>query len=115
NHTAQVGGQLNLLPYTHVRADKVVGSITSLVAVMDANSSGTFLSIPANFAPQPCSGPNSPPPAITTNCLRSADATNWARFYAATLGLLDNVSILAMRDANLNPLPFGTNLENITN
>src|SRR5207248_4414984 len=31
------------------------------------------------------------------------------------LGLLDNVSILAMRDANLNPLPFGTNLVNVTN
>src|SRR5579884_2066179 len=105
-HTVQYGAQIHDLPYTHVRGDKVLGSITSLVAVADANQG--FLTIPAVDKPPVCGA------SITTNCLRSSDVGNWDRFYASSLGLLDNVGILAVRDANLNPLPFGTNLVNKT-
>src|SRR5262249_18410503 len=37
-----------------------------------------------------------------------ANLTNWDRFYASALGLVDNVNVLAVRDANLQPLPLGT-------
>ena len=107
SHTMQFGGQFHALPYTHVRADKVVGSLSSLAATIDAS---TFLTaLPAVNRPVTCGN------GITTNCLKSTDATNWDRYYASTLGLVDNVGILAVRDANLNPLPFGTNLVNKTN
>ena len=104
NHNIQMGAQFTHLPYTHIRADKVVGSLSSLVATMDTGT----LSIPAVNTPRTCST------TVSTNCIRSADATSYARFYAAALGLVDNVSILAMRDQNLSPLPFGTFLNNIT-
>lgn len=109
-HTIQFGGQINDLPYTHIRGDKVIGSVTSLVATMDANNpaSGTFLSIPGTNTPLTCSA------SRPTNCIRSADLNTYDRLYAASLGLLDQVSVLAVRDNNLNPLPLGTNLTNIT-
>ena len=110
-HSITFGGQVNHLPYTHVRGDKVIGSVTSLVATMDANNpgSGTFLSIPGTNTPLTCST------SQATNCIRASDINIYQRLYAATLGLLDQVSILAVKDANLNPLPLGTNLTNITN
>ncbi len=111
-HTFQFGFQANDLPYTHVRADKVLGSITSLVAVSDVTgaggSSASFLSIPGTDTPPSCSG------TITANCLKSSDVTNWGRYYASVLGLVDNVNVLAVRNSNLQPLPLGTNLTNIT-
>ena len=107
NHSFQFGGQLNHLPYTHVRADKVIGSLSSLVGTMDAGP-GFTLTIPSVNTPRTCSA------SVTSGCLRSSDVTNWGRYYAATLGLLDSVSILAMRDGSLNPLPFGTFLTNVT-
>ena len=107
SHTIQFGGQFRALPYTHARADKVVGSLSSLVALVDGDQS--FLTVSAANRPVTCGG------SLTTNCLRSTDATNWDRFYASTLGLVDNVNILAVRDGQLNPLPFGTSLINKTN
>ncbi len=111
-HTFQFGFQANDLPYTHIRADKVIGSITSLVAVSDvtgaAGGSASFLSIPSVNTPPTCSG------AVTTNCLTSSEVTNWGRYYASALGLVDNVNVLAVRNANLQPEPLGTNLVNIT-
>jgi len=107
-HTFQFGGNIEQLPYTHVRADKVVGSISSLVANIDANASGDFLQIPSVNMPQTCGG------SLTTNCLRATDLTNYARYYASVLGMVDNVNVLAVRDQNLNPLPFGTNITDRT-
>ncbi len=112
NHTLQVGAQINDLPYTHMRADKVLGSISSLVAVEDVSgasgSSALALTIPSVNAPPTCTG------SLTTNCLSSTDVTNWGRYYASALGLVDNVNILAVRNSNLQPQPFGTNLVNVT-
>ncbi|MBZ5602091.1 MAG: carboxypeptidase-like regulatory domain-containing protein [Acidobacteriia bacterium] len=105
-HTANFGLQFNKIPYTHVRADKVVGSLSSLAALVD---SGSFLHLTSANEPQTCGG------AVSSNCIRSTDLKNWDRYYAATLGLVDNVGILTARDASLKPLPFGTNLRNQTN
>lgn len=107
SHSMQFGAQLHALPYTHARADKVVGSLSSLLATIDG--AGGFLNVPAVNRPVTCGS------GVTTNCLQSADLTNWNRYYASMLGLIDNVNILATRDAKLNPLPFGTNLINHTN
>ncbi len=52
--------------------------------------------------------------AVTTNCLKSSDVTNWGRYYASVLGLVDNVNVLAVRNASLQPQPLGTNLVNVT-
>ena len=106
-HTVNYGVQFNKIPYTHVRADKVVGSLSSLAAVVDGDQ--TFLRLTSANQPQTCSA------SISTNCIRATDLTNWDRYYASALGLVDNVGILTVRDANLKPLPFGTNLRNQTN
>jgi hypothetical protein len=106
-HTFQFGVQVNMLPYTHVRADKVVGSIASLVATVDGNQG--YVTIPTANTPPTCSS------SITSGCITTANATNWARFYASTLGIVDNVNVLAVRNAQLQPLPFGTFLQDHTN
>ncbi|HLK62454.1 MAG TPA: carboxypeptidase-like regulatory domain-containing protein [Bryobacteraceae bacterium] len=106
-HTFQFGAQVNMLPYTHVRADKVVGSLASTVALIDGDQS--YLSIPAANRPLTCSA------SVTSNCITSANLTNWDRYYASTLGLVDNVGVLAVRDQNLQPLPLGTFLVDHTN
>jgi len=106
-HTVNFGVQFNKIPFTHVRADKVVGSLSSLAAAVDGDQS--FLRVTAANQPQTCSA------SITANCIRSTDLKNWDRYYASGLGLVDNVGILTVRDANLKPLPFGTNLRNQTN
>ena len=99
-HTFQFGVQLNKLPYTHVRADKVVGSLASIAATVDGDQA--YVTIPAANRPLTCSG------SVATNCITSANLTNWDRFYSSALGIVDNVNVLAVRDQNLQPLPLGT-------
>ena len=104
-HNIVAGGSLRWLPITAQRNDKVVGSLASLVALMDADGNGGASTIPAVNRPPTCSA------TVTTFCLvGTADATKWDRLYAATLGIVDNINVLAVRDGNLNPLPFGTPL-----
>lgn len=105
-HQIQYGVQVNKLPFTHARADKVVGSITSLVADLDQAS---YLTIPAVNTPVTCSS------SVTNNCLPSNQITNYDRYYATTLGLVDNISVLEARTAQLQPQPFGTFLRDVTN
>jgi len=93
-HTIVTGGDIRWLPTIHDRDDKVIGSLNSLVATLDADVSGS-LSIP---------GANRPPG------LSASDAQKWDRFYAASLGLIDSVGILAVRDGNLQPKPLGASL-----
>jgi len=104
-HDISAGGSIRWLPITAQRNDKVVGSLASLVALMDADGNGGASQIPDVNRPPNCSA------TVTTFCLTStADATKWDRLYAATLGIVDNVNVLAVRDGNLNPQPFGTPL-----
>jgi Carboxypeptidase regulatory-like domain len=108
-HTIQFGTDDRRLPLKNDRADKVVGGITSLVAVMDTpDGRGTFLNIPSADTPPLCSS------SVSTNCLTAGDVARWNQLYAGSLGLLDSNSILAVRDGSLNPLPFGTPLSNTT-
>jgi len=109
-HTFEFGTDDRRLPLLTDRADKVVNGITSLVAVLDTvnSSQGAFLSLPGADSPEPCSA------TVTTNCLPGAQLPIWNQLYAGSLGLIDNTSILAVRDGNLNPLPFGTPLSNNT-
>lgn len=101
-HTVSTGVDIRWLPTIHDRDDKVVGSLNSLVAAMDSDVN--FLgSSPANRPPT-CTA------TILTNCLLSTDVQRWDRLYAASLGLIDNVGILAARDGNLNPKPLGASL-----
>jgi hypothetical protein len=93
-HSIVTGGDVRWLPTIHDRDDKVIGSLTSLVATLDADVTGN-LSIPAA---------NRPPG------LSSADAQKWDRLYAAMLGLVNSVGVLAVRDGNLQPKPLGSSL-----
>jgi len=105
-HEIRFGGQLNKINFTHARADKVVGSITSLVAQIDGDQS--YLTIPSVNEPATCGS------SITTNCIPASQLTNWDRYYASLLGMVDNVGVLAVRNANLQPQPLGTFLRDQT-
>jgi len=105
-HQIQYGVQFNKIDFTHARADKVLGSITSLVAAIDQAS---FLTIPSANMPLTCGG------AVTSSCLPSNQLTNYARYYASVLGLVDNIGVLAVRNSQLQPQPLGTFLRDVTN
>ena len=108
-HSMEFGTDDRHLPLLTDRADKVVNGITSLVAIMDSvDGNGAFLSVPGADEPKPCSG------SVTAVCLPANQAPIWNQLYAGSLGLIDNTSILAVRDGSLNPLPFGTPLSNNT-
>ena len=120
-HTLQFGTNIRHIPTIHFRNDKVVGSLASLEALVDADVSTFLRNIPSSERPPTCApavppSPSNPTgtPAVTTNCLQSADLQRWDRLYASALGLVDNIGILMVRDGNLNKLPFGTALENDT-
>lgn len=114
-HTITAGGDIRWLPLVAQRNDKVVGSLASLVATEDANVPGTTQSVPQADMPLACQPATTTSAAITTNCLLPTDVLKWQRLYAATLGIVDNVNVLAVRDGNLNPQPFGTPLIANTN
>jgi len=105
-HQIQFGVQINDYPFTHARADKVLGSITSLVADVDQ---GSYLVIPQSDMPLTCGA------SLATNCLPSNELTNYAKYYSGILGLIDNVGVLEVRNTNLQPLPLGTFLRDDTN
>jgi hypothetical protein len=102
-HTITTGMDVRWLPIVAQRNDKVISSLASLVATMDADVAGAQSLPPANRPPS-CSA------TVTTFCLMSTDVVRWDRLYAATLGIVDNVSVLAVRDGQLQPQPFGTPL-----
>jgi hypothetical protein len=93
-HTWTFGADIRWLPTIHDRDDKVIGSVNSLVATLDADVTGS-LTIPSANRPA---------------ALPVAQDQNWDRLYAAALGLVNNVGILAVRDGNLQPKPLGTSL-----
>jgi hypothetical protein len=103
-HTLQFGTHIRYLPTLHLRDDKVIGALGALVAQLDA----ARFSIPVDDRPPTCGG------GVTTNCVTAGDVSQWDRLYAATLGLVDNISVLAVRDGSFKPLPFGNLLESDT-
>ncbi len=105
-HAIQFGGHIRSLPTLHRRDDKVLGALGSLVAQIDSDLGS--LNVPSTSAPPTCSA------ARTTGCLLSADIRQWNRLFAGATGMIDNVSVLAVRDGNFKPLPFGELLESDT-
>src|SRR5262249_5505793 len=92
--------EIRSLPFLFVHNDQV----TFLTGPIAALGSGSFLTIPATNRPPTCSA------TLTANCLRTQDVSQWNNLYAATLGMLDNLSIVGARDGSLKPLPFGNDL-----
>ncbi|MEK6322566.1 MAG: carboxypeptidase regulatory-like domain-containing protein [Acidobacteriota bacterium] len=103
-HTFQFGGTLRSVSTLHTRNDKVIGSLSTPVA--EIGDLGSNVRIGDAERPLPCS------PTVTSNCLQAADVSRYDNLYASLLGIVDTVSFLAVRDANLKPLPPGTVLEN---
>lgn len=103
SHTWQFGTHVRYLPTLHRRDDKVLGALGALVAQVDSEL-GAF-SLPVTVRPPTCTA------TLTRNCLATADVQTWNRTLASVLGIVDNVSVLAVRDGNLKPLPFGETLE----
>jgi len=99
-HTWNFGTRLRNLHTLHRRDDKVLGALGALVAQLDSEVGGV-IRVPATHRPPTCGG------AVTTNCLLSADVQQWSRLLSSTLGLIDNISVLMVRDGAFNPLPFG--------
>lgn len=98
-HSTQFGFNGRHILTRHIRNDKVLGSLASLVADV---SRGSNIIIPASSRPPTCSTP------AQANCLRASDVAQWDALFAGVTGLIDSVSILTVRDGSLNPLPFGT-------
>lgn len=105
-HTWQFGAHVRWLPTLHRRDDKVLGALGALVAQVDSEL-GAF-SLPNTVRPPACTA------TVTKNCLAAADVQTWNRTLASVLGIVDNVSVLAVRDGQLKPLPFGETLESDT-
>lgn len=98
-HTLLFGGTWRRENWFFVRNEQLAGSLTSPVANV---RTGNIVTIPTNLRPPTCSA------TLTGGCLVAADVNRFTDLYASMLGLVDNVSVLAMRDANLQPLPLGT-------
>jgi hypothetical protein len=103
NHTWQFGSHVRWLPTRHLRDDKVLGALGSLVAQIDSDL-GAF-GLPNTVRPPACTT------TLRLNCLPSTDVQTWNRTMASVLGLVDNVSVLMARDGDLKALPFGETLE----
>ena len=98
-HTMLFGGTWRREYWYFNRTDQLAGSLTTPVATVN---SGTNLSIPASALPPQCGA------TLTTNCLLAADVGRFTNLFASSLGMVDSVGVLAMRDTNLQPLPLGT-------
>jgi hypothetical protein len=96
SHTMQFGGDFRRIRTFHFRDDKVIGSVSTPVAAIGASG---------NVVIDPSERPAG---------LQAGDTNRYNQFYAGLLGIVDNVSYLAVRDAALKPLPIGTGLVNDT-
>ena len=112
-HTWEFGTAVHFLPTLHLRDDKVIGALGALVAQMDSDI-GASIVIPSADRPPTCAPATTTSPAVTTNCIRTTDVQQWDRLYDGTLGMVDLISVLAVRDGSLNPLPFGSQLQSDT-
>ncbi len=97
-HTVQFGGRSRYLRASYLRDDKGNSVLSALVARLGGAA------IPDALRPPTCNG------TITTNCLQAGDVGRWKELYANSLGLVDSVSALAVRDEFFNALPIGAPL-----
>lgn len=100
SHSFEFGGNLNHMNSVEVRNNQL-GASSSITATGYASS---FLKIPSSDQPMACSS------AVTTNCLPGSDLSTWNKLYSSSLGMLDNIGVMDVRNAQLNAYPLGTNL-----
>lgn len=98
-HTFLFGGTWRREYWYFQRNEQLAGSLTAPVAQVTA---GNNISIPAGLRPPTCGV------AVSVNCLLAADVNRFSQLFAGSLGMVDSVSVLGMRDASLSPLPLGT-------
>jgi hypothetical protein len=103
-HTFQFGGSLRRIAAFMERNEKI-GAISTPVA--QVGTAGNVV-VSAAERPPTCDAAG----GLTRGCLVAGDLSRYNQFYAALLGVVDNVSLLAVRDAELKPLPAGTGLVN---
>ncbi|MGH9348356.1 MAG: carboxypeptidase regulatory-like domain-containing protein, partial [Vicinamibacterales bacterium] len=101
-HTIQTGGSARQIQFINTRGDK----FAAFNAIVGQLRGGPFFTVSPANRPPTCSA------QLTTNCLRPGDVTTWGDFYAGTLGIVDSIAGMAVRDGDLNNLPLGTPLQN---
>ncbi len=107
-HSFQFGGNFRRITTLHFRDDKL-SVISTPIALIGA---GSNVFVPPSQRLRPCNPAAMPP--VTTNCIQGTDVGRYNQFYATLLGIVDNVTYLGTRDANLQPLPAGTGLTSDT-
>jgi len=99
-HAVDFGGTFRYIPELFETESGDAASNSLLATIGTGNS----VTVGSAYMPPTCTS------TLTSNCLKSSDASNWGRLYAATLGLVDNVAYQGFRDSSLNPLPLGSRL-----
>jgi hypothetical protein len=100
-HSFQFGFNERHITTRHTRNDKQVGALGSLVADIFR---GSNIQIPNTSRPPTCSAP------AQLNCLQTSDVGQWDTLFAGVTGMIDTISVLSVRDGQLNPLALGTSL-----
>ncbi len=102
-HNFVFGFNLQHENFNHYRNDQ---DATDAVPVAAIETGGSFTGLSANFRPPTCSA------ALTTNCLPSSYQTEWNQLYGGMLGIIDNVTGFAARNAQQQAQGFGQPIYN---
>jgi hypothetical protein len=100
NHNVQFGGRAGTQRFLHIRDDKVIGGLTSVVYTVGRLSSGSGIR-----------GSSIPVPA---SFCATCSLTNYRNFYSAVLGMVDRGQQLLTRAPDFSPNPPGTPLQQHT-
>lgn len=101
-HTIQTGGSARQIQFINTRGDK----FAAFNAIVGQLRGGPFFTVAPANRPPTCGA------SVSTNCLRPEDVSVWGDLYAGTLGIIDSIAVMAVRDGDLNNLPIGTPLQN---
>ena len=104
NHLLQFGGSFNHT-WVFFRRDDGQQNSQKTLQYFFGSTSLSGINFPNTTLPPTC-------PSSITNCLPSSQSSNWRNFYAQMMGMVEGASILRARDAQLQLLPQGTDLQN---
>ena len=104
NHLFQFGGSFKHT-YAFFRRDDGQQNSQKTLQYFMGNTIGG-ISFPSTVRPPACAT------STSANCLPSSQNSSWNNLYAQILGLVDAGTILRARDAQLQLLPQGTDLQN---
>lgn len=99
NHLLGFGGSFTRHA---VQFDRNDGQVSALNQYLYNVMAGGGINISSSFRPRACST------ALTADCLPSNQNGSWNNLYASVLGMVDQATILAARDASLAALPLGS-------